>query len=171
VTCQRHGYAGEVDADPPRWLSDTEQRAWRAYLSMQARLGAALHRRMQAGTGLSMADFDVLVALTDRRDERVRVVELAEALQWEKSRLSHHLTRMERRGLLARVECPDDGRGAEIVLTDEGWAAIERAAPAHVEDVRELVFDPLDDDQVAALEAIARAVCARIDDPGRTLRP
>ena len=149
--------------DTDRWLDADEQRAWRAYLSMQARLAAQLHRRLQATTGLSMADFDVLVALTDHRDERVRVVELSEALQWEKSRLSHHLTRMQRRGLVDRVECPDDGRGAEIVLTADGRAAIERAAPAHVRDVREFVFDALDGDQVAALDAIARAVCARID--------
>lgn len=161
-----------MDIDPPRWLDAAEQRAWRAYLSMQARLAAQLHRRLHAETGLSMADFAVLVALTDRRDERVRVVELSEALQWEKSRLSHHLTRMQRRGLIAREECRDDGRGAEIVLTPDGRVAIERAAPAHVADVRELVFDTLDEDQVAALESIAGAVCARIDttsarDPGR----
>ena len=86
----------------PRWLDDREQRAWRGYLAMQGRLQAHLNRRLQADSGLSLADFEVLVALTDVPDGRVRVRELAEAVQWEKSRLSHHLARMERRGLIER---------------------------------------------------------------------
>ena len=150
-----------------RWLDDAEQRAWRAYLAMHAGLPALLNRRLQAGSGLSLSDFDVLVALTDHGPEPIRVGELCDLLQWEKSRLSHHLARMQRRGLLARVECADDGRGAEIVLTDVGREAIDRAAPAHVADVRELVFDVLDDEQVRALEAIGRAVAARVEDRSR----
>ncbi|MCE3555413.1 MarR family transcriptional regulator [Pseudonocardia sp. RS11V-5] len=144
-----------------RWLDEREQRAWRGYLAMQAQLQARLHRRLQADSGLSYADFDVLVALTDR-DERVRVLELAEALQWEKSRLSHHLSRMQKRGLVEREECADDARGAFVVLTPEGRRAIEEAAPAHVEAVRELMFDGLDADQVDALAGIAETVLGRI---------
>jgi DNA-binding MarR family transcriptional regulator len=146
----------------PRWLDEREQRAWRSYLAMQAQLQALLHRRLQADSGLSYADFDVLVALTDRGGERVRVLELAEALQWEKSRLSHHLSRMQKRGLVERQECADDARGAFVVLTAEGRRAIEGAAPAHVEAVRELVFDGLDADQVDALAVIAETVLGRI---------
>ncbi|MCE0764421.1 MarR family transcriptional regulator [Pseudonocardia kujensis] len=145
-----------------RWLDEREQRAWRGYLAMQAQLQARLHRRLQADSGLSYADFDVLVALTDRAGEQVRVLELAEALQWEKSRLSHHLSRMQKRGLVEREECADDARGAFVVLTAEGRRAIEGAAPAHVEAVRELMFDGLDADQVDALAGIAETVLGRI---------
>ena len=147
----------------PRWLDDQERRAWRGYLAMQARLHAELNRQLQADSGMSLADFDVLVALTDRPDVDMRVLELAEALQWEKSRLSHHLARMERRGLIERQDCPDDARGAFVVLTDAGRDAIERAAPAHVETVRTLVFDGLDPSQIGTLADIAEGVLNRID--------
>lgn len=146
----------------PRWLDDRQQRAWRGYLAMQAQLQAQLNRRLQAESGLSLADFDVLVALTDRPDAPIRVLELAEILQWEKSRLSHHLARMQRRGLIRRQECPDDARGALIALTTEGRHAIAGAAPPHVDAVRELVFDGLDPDQVEALARIAETVLDRI---------
>ncbi|ODU06915.1 MAG: MarR family transcriptional regulator [Pseudonocardia sp. SCN 72-86] len=148
-----------------RWLDAREQRAWRGYIAMQAQLNAELHRRMQAESGLSLADFDVLVALTDRDTERMRVLELAEALQWEKSRLSHHLSRMQRRGLIEREDCPDDARGAFVLLSAEGRRAIEAAAPSHVAAVRELVFDGLDEADVDAFARITGSVLARIAAP------
>ncbi|WP_130294687.1 MarR family winged helix-turn-helix transcriptional regulator [Pseudonocardia sediminis] len=137
---------------------------------MQAKVTARLHRQLQADSGLSLADFDVLVQLTDRaRDPgeqpRARVLELAESLQWEKSRLSHHLSRMQRRGLVAREDCPDDGRGAFIVLTDDGRRAIERAAPRHVETVREVVLDRLTAEEVRVLGDIAERVLDGLDGP------
>ena len=110
---------------------------------MGSRLPAALNRQLQRDSDLSLQDFDVLVQLTDVDEGRVRVSALAAALGWERSRLSHHVTRMERRGLVAREECDDDGRGAFVVLTPAGRAAIERAAPGHVRTVRSLVFDAL----------------------------
>src|SRR5919199_5055369 len=100
-----------------RWLNQREQRAWRAFLRMHARLAGRLNRELQAGSGLSLADYEVLVQLTDAADGRHRPYELQRLLQWEQSRLSHHLTRMQRRGLVAREECADDGRGAWVVLT------------------------------------------------------
>lgn len=130
---------------------------------MQSRLQAELHRRLQAESGLSLADFDVLVALTDRPDERCRVLELATSLEWEKSRLSHHLSRMQKRGLITREECDDDGRGNVVVLTGQGRAAIEAAAPGHVATVRDLVFDSLSDSDVSALARISDAVLSRMD--------
>jgi len=145
-----------------RWLDDRQQRAWRGHLAMQARLHAQLNRRLQADSGLSLADFDVLVALSER-DGPLRVQELADQLQWEKSRLSHQLSRMERRGLLERQDCPDDARGALVVLGAAGRRAIEAAAPAHVEAVQALVFDGLDDAQVQTWAEIADAVLARVD--------
>ena len=89
--------------------------------------------------------------------------ELADQLQWEKSRLSHQLSRMERRGLVARQDCPDDARGALVVLAAAGRSAIEAAAPAHVEAVQALVFDGLDAAQVETWAEIADVVLARID--------
>src|SRR4051794_35082720 len=124
MTCQPTGKLGDM-ADA-RWLDDRQQRAWRGHLAMQARLHAQLHRRLQADSGLSLADFDVLVAVSERHDVQMRVHELAETLQWEKSRLSHHLSRMQRRGLVERQDCPDDARGAFIALSPTGLRAIEQ---------------------------------------------
>jgi DNA-binding MarR family transcriptional regulator len=146
-----------------RWLDDDQQVAWRGYLRMQSQLSARLNRQLQADSGLSLADFDVLVQLTDVPDARVRVSELARSLQWEKSRLSHHVGRMEKRGLVAREECADDGRGAFVVLTPEGRRAIEAAAPPHVETVRRVVFDDLTPEQVEALATISAQVLANLE--------
>jgi DNA-binding MarR family transcriptional regulator len=147
----------------PRWLSEREQLAWRSYLRMAGRLSAHLNRQLQSDSDLSLADFDVLVHLTDVPERRLRVVELARELEWEKSRLSHHVARMERRGLVRREECEDDGRGSYIVLTPAGLAAIEGAAPGHVETVRSVVFDALTPEQVDVLGAVADQVLARLD--------
>jgi DNA-binding MarR family transcriptional regulator len=145
------------------WLSDDEQRTWRTYLRLQSRLSAQLNRQLLADSRLSLADYDVLVALTDVPDRRLRVGDLARAVDWEQSRLSHHLARMQRRDLVARDDCVADRRGTYIVLTDAGHRAIEAAAPRHVETVRELVFDGLTDGEVGALRAIAERILARLD--------
>src|SRR5918992_4130761 len=127
--------------EEPRWLDEREARAWRGYTRMQVLLTARLHRNLLRETGLSLSDYEVLVHLSEAPDGRLRSFQLSNALQWEKSRLSHHLTRMERRGLVTRQECSTDGRGAFIVLTPNGRAAIEEAAPAHVADVRDAFID------------------------------
>jgi DNA-binding MarR family transcriptional regulator len=145
-----------------RWLDDGEQRAWRAYVRMQGQLAARLNRQLQADSGLSLADYDVLVLLTDVPEGCVRPFEMQRRLQWEQSRLSHHLTRMQRRGLIERRECDEDGRGALIVLTEAGRKAIEAAAPGHVDAVRSLFFDGLTRDQVEMLEKLATQVLARL---------
>ena len=148
-----------------RWLDDTEQHAWRVFLRMQARLTARLGRDLQADSDLSIADYDVLVHLTDLDGGRRRILELARELDWEKSRMSHHLARMTKRGLIAREECSADGRGAFIAITPEGQAAIEAAAPRHVESVRSLVFDALTADQVTVLAAVSEKILGRLDGP------
>jgi DNA-binding MarR family transcriptional regulator len=156
----------DIDAPAePRWLSDTEQHAWRSFLRMQAQLTTRLSRELQADSELSIADYDVLVHLTDLEGGRRRILELARELDWEKSRMSHHLARMAKRGLIAREECPADGRGAFIVITPEGQAAIEAAAPRHVETVRRLVFDALTPEQVAALGAVSDRILKQLDTP------
>jgi DNA-binding MarR family transcriptional regulator len=145
-----------------RWLTQPEQQAWRALLRMSSGLDARLNRELLATSGLSLADYDVLVLLTDVPEGRLRMFEIADELGWEQSRLSHHLSRMQRRGLVVRESCATDRRGAFIVLTDPGRSAITAAAPAHVATVRGLVFDGLAPEQVAALEATARHVLDRL---------
>ena len=149
-----------------RWLTEDEQRAWRGLLHMTSRLDSRLNRELQQTSGLSLADYHVLVLLSEALDGRLRVFELAEDLQWEQSRLSHHLARMQRRGLVAREECATDRRGAFVVLTDAGRDAIEKAAPGHVALVRQLVFDGLSAEQVATLESFVHRVLSRLTGPG-----
>src|SRR5512134_1046964 len=119
-----------------RWLDEREQAAWRGLLTMHAQLQARLSRALQRDAGLSDADYGVLVALSEAPDDRLRIFQLGRFLQWEKSRLSHHLRRMEARGLVERRECDTDRRGAYVVLTARGRAAVEAAAPGHVAEVR-----------------------------------
>jgi DNA-binding MarR family transcriptional regulator len=149
-----------------RWLDDNEQHAWRVFLRMQARLAARLGRDLQADSDLSVADYDILVHLTDLAGGRRRILELARELDWEKSRMSHHLARMTKRGLIAREECSADGRGAFIAITPQGQAAIEAAAPRHVESVRTLVFDGLTADQVTVLATVSEKILGRLEAPG-----
>jgi DNA-binding MarR family transcriptional regulator len=154
-----------MSSDGP-WLTEKQQRVWRQWLTVNAQLPSALHRQLQADSGLSLQDFDVLVQLTDTAAGRVRVSILAQALNWERSRLSHHITRMEGRGLVEREECPDDGRGAFVVLTESGRAAIEAAAPAHVRTVRALVFDSLTEDQLDCLAQFTDKVLEQLKAAG-----
>ena len=98
----------------PRWLDDAEQQAWRRFVTMQSRLQARLSQQLQRETGLSETDYEVLVNLSEAPDGALRAFELGEATQWEKSRLSHHLTRMVERGLVVRQACPTDNRGTFV---------------------------------------------------------
>jgi DNA-binding MarR family transcriptional regulator len=140
------------------WLTEQEERVWRTWVLLNAELTAALQRQMQAEAGLSISDYEVLVHLTDAPEGRIRVTELAALLQWERSRVSHHVTRMERRGLVERVECVDDARGAFVAITGAGRAANAQAAPGHVRAVRQLVFDPLGPDEVAELGRLLQKI-------------
>jgi DNA-binding MarR family transcriptional regulator len=152
-----------------RWLTAQEECVWRRWLTLNARLSAMLHRELQDDAGLSMPDYEVLVHLTDSQQGRIRVTDLARLLQWERSRVSHHVTRMERRRLVQRVECAEDGRGAFIVITPQGRAAIEQAAPGHVNTVRRLVFDGLSPEEVGALATIIEKALAQLDDEAEGL--
>lgn len=148
-----------------RWLSDEEQTAWRGWLDAHALLAAALNRELQRASGLSLADYEVLVNLTDVPDRTLRMFELGDRLQWEKSRLSKQVSRMAVRGLVARRECLEDRRGAYVDLTAAGERAITAAAPAHVELVRDLVFDHLGPEEVRALARVGEVVRSRLATP------
>lgn len=150
--------------DAPRWLDEHEEHAWRGYRRMRALLDLRVYRDLAEDSGLSDADYDVLSHLGE--DPRPwRVNELAERMLWSKSRLSHQLSRMARRGLIAKQDCPGDGRGATVTLTEEGRAVIGAAAPAHVESVRRHFIDLLTPDQIAALGAIADTVIEHLTAP------
>jgi DNA-binding MarR family transcriptional regulator len=146
------------------WLDDRQQRVWRAWLKLNRELPSVLGRELQAGSDLSMADFEVLVNLTDRPEGRLRISELATSMNWERSRVSHHLKRMEARGLVDRAGCPDDGRGSFVGITPAGRQAIERAAPDHVETVRRLVIDVLSDEELDALGRLTTKLLAQLPD-------
>lgn len=145
------------------WLTSAQQRAWRSWLAVNTQLPAALHRQLQRDSELSLQDFEVLVHLTETADPRRRVSDLAHDLKWERSRLSHHVKRMERRGLVAREECSDDGRGADVVLTERGRRAIERAAPEHAATVKELVFNTLTASELEGFTAALQKTLAQLD--------
>jgi DNA-binding MarR family transcriptional regulator len=146
----------------PRWLSESEQRAWRALQQFGAPLAAALNRQLLADSTLSSADYQVLVVLTETDGGVLRAGELGRETGWEKSRLSHHLKRMEARGLVRRDECLTDGRGLLVRITDAGRRAIADAAPAHVATVRDLVIDALTPEQLRVLAEAGEAVGARL---------
>lgn len=144
----------------PRWLDDQEARAWRGFLHMHQLLRVALERELVADAGLSLADYEVLVALSEAKGRRLRMSVLAEGLHWSRSRLSHQLARMHDRELVRRQDCPTDARGAFAVLTPDGLRAIEQAAPGHLAGVRRHLLDRLTPQQVRALGEIADAVTA-----------
>jgi DNA-binding MarR family transcriptional regulator len=167
--------ADRVDADgmpapagAPRWLDERENRAWRSFLSMQARLRYVLGKELHQQTGLSDADYAVLVHLSEAPGGRLRPFELGMAADWEKSRLSHHLTRMERRGLVTREHCPSDSRGAFVALTPVGRGAIEVAAPFHVEQVRRWFLSVMSPEQLEMLTLVSETVLSRLEAQGET---
>jgi DNA-binding MarR family transcriptional regulator len=148
-----------------RWLSAEEESAWRAYRRMRTRLDLQLGRDLARDSQLSESDYDVLSTLTERPGRSWRASELAAQLLWSTSRLAHHAGRMERRGLIARGECAEDGRGATLTLTDAGWAALRAAAPAHVASVRRHFIDLLAPSEVAALASLAGKVLDHLAGP------
>ncbi|MFI6436457.1 MarR family winged helix-turn-helix transcriptional regulator [Streptomyces sp. NPDC050759] len=147
-----------------RWLTPEEQRAWRGFVRLHERLGGRLGRLLQSESHVSPADFAVLVHLTDTPDGRQRYQDLARALEWEKSRMSHHIARMAGRGMVVREDCLEDARGAFVVITDVGRAAIEAAAPRHVEAVRELFLDHVTPAELRVLAEISERVIGKLDE-------
>ena len=146
-----------------KWLSEREQRAWRGFQFMQMRLNARLARDLAENSSLAVQDYAVLVALTDRPDGRMRLFEMAHELGWEKSRLSHHITRMAKRGLVIREACASDRRGAYVAVTKQGRKEIEAAAPSHAEAVRRLFVDQLTKTQLDTIANAAEAVLTAVD--------
>ncbi|MCR6492351.1 MarR family winged helix-turn-helix transcriptional regulator [Cellulomonas sp. P24] len=148
--------------DQVRWLTPEQQRCWRAYLEGTARLSEALGRQLEAESGLSLAEYEVLVRLSEAEDRTMRMSVLADSLAHSRSRVTHTVARMEKRGLVERQTCSADGRGVNCRLTDVGFARLEAAAPGHVAQVRESLVDVLDDDQFRTLGEAMAAVAAAL---------
>lgn len=141
-----------------RWLTEDEQRTWRAFLAAMRLLSDQLDRELQREADMPHTYYEILVALSEAPGRTLRMNELADACQSSRSRLSHAVNRLEEAGWVHREACPTDKRGALAVMTDEGFAAIEAAAPGHVEGVRRHVFDVLTPAQVAQLGEISAAI-------------
>ncbi|MDX3236371.1 MarR family transcriptional regulator [Streptomyces sp. ME03-5709C] len=153
-------------APEPRWLSDEEQRAWRAYMASTQLVADALDRQLQRDARMPHAYYSLLVWLSETPDRRMRMTELAERSKITRSRLSHAITRLEENGWVRRENCPSDRRGQLAVLTDEGFAALAEAAPGHVEAVRDAIFDRLSEEQVRQLGEICRVIAEGLQPRG-----
>ncbi|GAB2595745.1 MarR family winged helix-turn-helix transcriptional regulator [Microlunatus antarcticus] len=151
-----------LTAAPPttRWLSDDQQRVWRGWLLGSAILNERLDAQLREHD-LDLAEYEILVTLSESDDRQLRMAELADAVHQSRSRLTHTVTRMEKRGLIERTTCPVDRRGVWANLTGAGQQLLEEAAPSHVECVRRNFVDAVDPDDYAAvgraMDAILRA--------------
>jgi len=141
-----------------RRMTSRELVIWRSLIDTTAELHRRLAAQLVADSGLSPGDYSVLLALSEAPGRRLRSSELAAAIDWERSRLSHHLGRMEKRGLIERVECVTDSRGAEVVLAEEGARTFRAATAPHARAIKEHFGDALTPGQFEALDDILRTL-------------
>lgn len=144
-------------------LTEDELRIWRDYIETSELLRSRLGSKMQRDSGLSMGDYAVLLALWEAGERRLRSSALADSVGWERSRLSHHLGRMEARGLIRREECAEDTRGMEIVLTADGLRAFRRSSVPHLRDVHDLFVSALSPEQLKSLESVTAVLRAHLE--------
>ncbi|MBO2449156.1 winged helix-turn-helix transcriptional regulator [Actinomadura barringtoniae] len=135
-------------------LTSAQLAVWRSLVDTTDELKRLLGARLAEDTGLSPADYRVLLTLWEAPGRRLRSSALAAAMDWERSRLSHHIGRMDKRGLVGRENPPNDNRGAEVVLTSQGAAAFRTATAPHARAIRDHFAAPLSDEQLAALDDI-----------------
>ncbi|MDJ0380035.1 MarR family transcriptional regulator [Streptomyces sp. G-G2] len=147
-----------------RWLDDDEMRAWKGFLAASALVNRRLDQQLKDDSGLSHAQYEILVRLADAADGELRMTELAHGLINSKSGLTYQVTQMEKAGLVRRRSCPSDVRGVFAVLTDVGRERLAQAAPGHVGAVREALIDVLTPQQLAALADGLGEVSRRLRD-------
>lgn len=147
----------------PRWLDPAEMRAWRAYVIASELLRQQLNRELQDNHGLALADYEVLVRLSERPGGQMRMSHLANQVASSKSRLSHQIARMEKVGLVKRIDCPDDARGVIAEITDKGVRTLREAAPTHVEGVRDHLVDLMGPEEQRVVAALFERVIAHLD--------
>ncbi len=152
-----------LPVEEARWLDQHEQDAWRRLAAVILKLPSELDAQLQRDAGMRHFEYWVLALLSEAPDRTLRLSQLASQANASLSRLSHVVTRLEKRGWLTRRPCPDDARATLAVLTDVGWETIVAAAPGHVDAVRRFVFDGLDAGEITQLARLCDAVLARID--------
>jgi DNA-binding MarR family transcriptional regulator len=155
----------------PRWLDDEEQATWRAFWLTTRLLAESFERDLQRDSGLPMTYYEILVQLSEAPGRTLRMSELARHCHVSRSALSHAVARLEASGRVVRRDCPTDRRGALAILTDEGFATLGAAAPAHVASVRRHLFDQLDEGDVAALRALSEKLTDHFRDDGECPTP
>lgn len=155
-----------MDEDRTR-LGEQDLRAWKALRLMSRQIDAQLARRLAVTSELSMQDYDVLSSVAPLPRRRAALKDLMLHLQWSYSRLSHHLTRMEKRGLVRRISDPSRA-GVEVEVTDEGFAEIRGATGDHLRAVRELVADALEPGEAEMLERLSGRILDRLPGPTPT---
>ena len=150
--------------DETRWLTIDEQKSWRSWLAASALLAEHTEQDMKRDNDLSMAEYEVLVRLSEAPGRRLRMSDLADRTLASKSRLSHQVARMESAGLVGREGCPEDRRGSYAVLTEMGWNRLVAAAPSHIESVRSGFLDALTAEEFAVLGGLCAKVVALLQD-------
>ena len=149
-----------------RWLDDEEQELWRLLLGAVRKINRGMDETLKAGGEVSASEFAVLVALSEAPEQHLRLHELCTQLEWDRSRASHQVTRMEKRGLLYKEPDAVDARGINVCVTHVGIEHLRRAAPEHVESVRRMVFDHLQPEDVPALRRFFNGVLQAKNLPG-----
>lgn len=159
--------AAQKGAAEPRWLAHDEQYAWRSFIFAATSILEELSNVLETDPAidLTLHEYEILVRLSEQAEQRIRMSDLADQVVHSRSRLTHTVARLERRGLVERVRCIADGRGREAVLTDEGMALLVRAAPVHVESVRTVLLDRVGHDDFLELGRILRLAVPQ-DEPG-----
>jgi DNA-binding MarR family transcriptional regulator len=152
-------------------LTPEQQRAWLAYMRVQLRLTYEMNRELKAHSNLSLPDYDVLNALRYAPGGRMQITSLAALISWERSRLSHHVRRLQNRGLVESRQAPADRRATEVTLTDRGWDEITRASGGHIDLVRRLFFEGLPDELLEPLTVGLESVYDNIIERGTLPAP
>ncbi len=147
-----------------RWLDEDEQRAWRRLAGVMLKLSPALDSQLQRDSELTHFDYLCLAMLSEDDDRTLRMSDLAGRTNASLSRLSHVVSKLEKRGWVSRMPSPDSRRVTLVTLSEEGWKVLVKAAPGHVETVRSLIFDGLSPEDVAALERVAGHIVQRVED-------
>jgi len=145
-----------------KWLDQEQQHSWRAFLVGTTLLMDRLERDLREHHNLSMPEYEILVRLSEADERRLRMAVLADSVSHSRSRVTHTIVRLEKAGLVKRSACLSDGRGVEAVLTDQGLAALEEAAPTHVAGVRQFMVDLAEDADFAALGRVFNVVTDKL---------
>ena len=145
-----------------RWLTESEQQAWRSWIAISLLLPDRLSRDLQDQSGISLADYEILVHLSEAPDRRLRMSDLADATLSSRSRLTHQIDRLHALGWVERERCEGDRRGAYAVLTDSGWDFLVRTAPVHVDSVRSHLVDVLSPEEFVEFGRLCAVVAQRL---------